>query len=109
MKKCPKPARGLVVDDHAIVRVGLVQVLQSDPRFVVCGEAVNALEVRQRIAACRGLQVDTSTYHYRSRHLGQAVLEHRIKEIYQTRVRYGTAISGQLRASYRPTQTALQQ
>jgi len=32
---------------------------------------------------------DTSTYHYRSRRSGQAELEHRIKEICQTRVRYG--------------------
>ena len=33
--------------------------------------------------------VDTSSYHYRSRRPGQAVLEQRIKEICQTRVRYG--------------------
>ena len=33
--------------------------------------------------------VDTSTYHYKSRRPGQAALEHRIKEICQTRVRYG--------------------
>ena len=39
--------------------------------------------------ACRTLLVDTSTYHYKSRRHGQAPLEHRIKEICQTRVRYG--------------------
>ena len=33
--------------------------------------------------------VDTSTYHYKSRRAGQAGLEQRIKEICQTRVRYG--------------------
>lgn len=33
--------------------------------------------------------VDTSTYHYKSRRPGQAHLEQRIKEICQTRVRYG--------------------
>ena len=33
--------------------------------------------------------VDTSTYHYRSRRPGQAGLEKRIKEICETRVRYG--------------------
>jgi putative transposase len=33
--------------------------------------------------------MDTSTYHYRSRRPGQAALEHRIKEIAATRVRYG--------------------
>lgn len=32
---------------------------------------------------------DTSTYHYKSRRSGQAELEHRIKEICQTCVRYG--------------------
>ena len=33
--------------------------------------------------------VDQSTYHYNFRRAGQAGLEHRIKEICQTRVRYG--------------------
>jgi putative transposase len=33
--------------------------------------------------------IDTSTYHYRSRRHGQADLEQRIKEICQTRIRYG--------------------
>ncbi len=39
--------------------------------------------------ACRVFLVDTSTYHYKSRRPGQAALEQRIKEICQTRVRYG--------------------
>src|SRR6201996_9356496 len=39
--------------------------------------------------ACHVFLVDTSTYHYKSRRPGQAVLEQRIKEICQTRVRYG--------------------
>ena len=38
---------------------------------------------------CRALQFDTSTYHYKSRRTGQAGLEQRIREICQTRVRYG--------------------
>jgi hypothetical protein len=33
--------------------------------------------------------LDTSTYHYKSRRPGQAGLELRIREICQTRVRYG--------------------
>ena len=37
---------------------------------------------------CRVLLLDTSSYHYKSRRPGQAVLEQRIKEICQTRVRY---------------------
>ena len=39
--------------------------------------------------ACRVLAVDTSTYHYKSHRYGQAVLEKRIKEIAETRMRYG--------------------
>ena len=39
--------------------------------------------------ACRVFLVDTSTYHYKSRRPGQAALEQRIKEICQTRIRYG--------------------
>lgn len=39
--------------------------------------------------ACRVFLVDTSTYHYRSRRPGQAALKKRIREICQTRVRYG--------------------
>lgn len=39
--------------------------------------------------ACRALKFDTSTYHYKSRRTGQAGLELRIKEICETRVRYG--------------------
>lgn len=39
--------------------------------------------------ACRVFLVDTSTYHYKSRRPGQAHIEQRIKEICQTRVRYG--------------------
>lgn len=39
--------------------------------------------------ACRVLEVDTSTYHYRSRRPDQAGLEGRIRGICATRVRYG--------------------
>ena len=39
--------------------------------------------------ACRALPVERSTYHYRSRRAGQADLIERIKEIAETRVRYG--------------------
>lgn len=39
--------------------------------------------------ACRAVPVDRSTYHYRSKRAGQAPLRKRIKEIAETRVRYG--------------------
>jgi transposase InsO family protein len=38
---------------------------------------------------CRVLEMDTSTYHYKTRRPGQAGLEPRIREICQTRVRFG--------------------
>ena len=47
------PARVLIVDDHAIVRFGLVQILATDPRFAVCGEAASAAEARHQIDRCR--------------------------------------------------------
>ena len=39
--------------------------------------------------ACRAYPLDRSTYHYRSRRPDQAPLRQRIREIAQTRVRYG--------------------
>jgi putative transposase len=39
--------------------------------------------------ACQALAVNRSTYHYRSKRAGQAVLMKRIREIAETRVRYG--------------------
>ncbi len=39
--------------------------------------------------ACRTLMLDTSTYHYKPQQRYQAVLERRIREICETRVRYG--------------------
>jgi putative transposase len=39
--------------------------------------------------ACRLLEFDPSSYHYKSRRPDQAGLEARIKEICATRVRYG--------------------
>jgi len=47
------PTRVLIVDDHAIVRFGLVQVLDADPRFAVCGEAANPVEAKRQVGACR--------------------------------------------------------
>jgi putative transposase len=39
--------------------------------------------------ACQAVPIDRSSYHYRSKRTGQAVLMKRIKEIAETRVRYG--------------------
>jgi len=45
-------------------------------------------KVSQR-RACRVLQLDPTSYRYKSRRPAQATLESKIKEICQTRVRYG--------------------
>ena len=39
--------------------------------------------------ACQALRFDTSSYHYKSRRIGQAGLELRIREICESGVRYG--------------------
>jgi hypothetical protein len=44
--------------------------------------------------ACSVLEFDRSTYHYKSRRREQAGIDSRIKEICQTRVRYGLPASG---------------
>jgi putative transposase len=40
-------------------------------------------------AACGAIGFDRSTFHYKSRRADQAAVEKRIKEICETRVRYG--------------------
>jgi putative transposase len=53
---------------------------------------VDALRVEWAISirrACAAIQFDPKTYRYKSRRPGQAALEQRIKEICQTRVRFG--------------------
>ena len=55
-------------------------------------QMVDEVRVGWRVSirrACQALPVDRSTYHYRSKRTGQAVLMKRIREIAETRVRYG--------------------
>ena len=50
--------------------------------------------------ACKVLPFDTSSYHYKSRRTDQAGLERRIKEIAETRVRYGYPLAdGRMRSN----------
>ena len=51
----PDPIRILVVDDHAVVRKGLVMVLRQEPDFEVVGEAENG---RDGLAAAESLNPD---------------------------------------------------
>lgn len=44
MPTSAKPTRILIVDDHPVVRAGIRQVLDSDPRFDVVAEASNEAE-----------------------------------------------------------------
>lgn len=43
--------RILVVDDHDIVRKGICAVLSTDPRFTVCGEAIDGRDAVGKVAA----------------------------------------------------------
>lgn len=38
-----------LVDDHPVFRLGLKQIIESDPRFTVCGQAANGNEALQEI------------------------------------------------------------
>jgi DNA-binding NarL/FixJ family response regulator len=51
------PIRVLVADDHAIVRTGIRHVLESEPGFVVVGEAANGAEA---IELARSLTPDVA-------------------------------------------------
>ncbi len=51
----PKKRRVLIVDDHPIVRHGLIQLIDAEPDLKVCGEAQSDREAR---AAIRELQPD---------------------------------------------------
>ncbi|MHA3772776.1 response regulator [Verrucomicrobiota bacterium sgz303538] len=51
----PTKRRVFVVDDHPIFRHGIVQVINSEPDFDVCGEANSASEA---LAALREIAVD---------------------------------------------------
>jgi two-component system, NarL family, response regulator len=49
----PKKIRVLVADDHPVVRKGLVEMLNSDARLEVVGEATNGLEAVERYKSSR--------------------------------------------------------
>jgi putative transposase len=55
-------------------------------------EAVDRIRATWRVSirrACSVLQAERSSYHYKGKRRPQAVLNKRIKEIAETRVRYG--------------------
>lgn len=58
MTKSPKPeiaakTRILIVDDHPLVREGLIGLLSAESDFTVCGEASGIAEARRVVAATK--------------------------------------------------------
>src|SRR5262245_24983027 len=45
--------RILIVDDHPLVREGLIGLLSVQPDFLVCGEAAGIAEARQVVASTK--------------------------------------------------------
>ena len=57
-KRCPKPPvvtkrRVFLVDDHGIVRRGLMELIDNEPDLVVCGEGEDAYGGLRAILTCR--------------------------------------------------------
>ena len=48
-----KHTRILIVDDHALVRRGLVELIEREPDLEVCGEAVDADDALRQVTAAR--------------------------------------------------------
>jgi two-component system, NarL family, response regulator DevR len=49
----PSPVRVFLVDDHEVVRRGVAEVLEDDPRITVVGEAGSVAEALARVPAVR--------------------------------------------------------
>jgi DNA-binding NarL/FixJ family response regulator len=52
-KQAKSKARVFLVDDHAIVRDGLAQLIQREADLEVCGEAASAEEAVEALSKCR--------------------------------------------------------
>jgi DNA-binding NarL/FixJ family response regulator len=48
-----RPVRVFLVDDHEVVRRGVAEVLEDDPRISVAGEAGSVAEALARVPAVR--------------------------------------------------------
>src|SRR5579864_6215464 len=49
----PRTTRILIVDDHPLVREGLIGLLAAQSDFIVCGEASGVAEARQVVASTK--------------------------------------------------------
>lgn len=52
-KPCSKKIRTLIVDDHPILRQGLMKMLEGEEAIEVCGEAASAKEALKAIESCQ--------------------------------------------------------
>jgi two-component system, NarL family, response regulator DevR len=52
-----KPIRILLVDDHRLVRQGIHSILDSDPRFLVIGEAATGPEAIRQVQAAPDIDI----------------------------------------------------
>jgi putative transposase len=74
--------------DSALGTIAVVPFVTLDRKRKLVGAMLVDWNISIR-RACKVLRFDTSTYHYKSLRTGQAPLERRIKEICETRVRFG--------------------
>jgi DNA-binding NarL/FixJ family response regulator len=49
--ECSAKSRVLIVDDHPLVRHGLAELIEDDPKLEVCGEAADAEEALRQVEA----------------------------------------------------------
>lgn len=52
-KTTPRTVRVVIVDDHPLVRERLTEVIQSEPGFIICGEAEDRIEALEVISTTR--------------------------------------------------------
>ena len=51
--KDSEPKRVMIVDDHPMMRAGVIQLIEKQPGMAVCGEAGSPAEAMELIAGCR--------------------------------------------------------
>jgi len=52
-EKNPVRTRILVLEEHPLIRHGIIDYLNSQPDMIVCGQADNIREARDKIAECK--------------------------------------------------------
>ena len=52
-EKNPVKTRILILEEHPLLRHGMIDYLGSQPDLIVCGETDNIREARKKIAECK--------------------------------------------------------